>query len=127
MEGLRTIPMDLYSGEGSLLQIQTRFTISATGNSSKLAFENEHFTLAVIVSDLVDLDDFCAFVRREKPKIVLQCILKKGDKVYSGKRKLIWKGDGIVVSAGGVRIELPGSSVPALRKVAEFLKQSFSR
>lgn len=93
----------LYFATNQKEEIETEFNFDLLNNS--ILFKNNLFDLKIYLKKY-KYSEFIKFLNKENKRIILNCNLIKGSKIYSGDRKIIWKNENIALSLGGIRIEL---------------------
>lgn len=107
---------------GSQATLACDFSLNTRTNSNLLVFSEGDMSLAICLRDIVDIEDLYNLLKNKEKKIILHCTLKYKNKVYQGLRKVINKKNFLVVSLGGYRLELNGSTKELMAKTIEAVK-----
>ncbi|MBN1502713.1 hypothetical protein JW930_04155 [Candidatus Woesearchaeota archaeon] len=105
-------------GAGIQKSIVVSFSLIANMNIIKLRFEAPDLILETIFTDTIDVEEMEQLLEKEKKKAIFLCYLKINEKEYRGKRKLLWRGDNLALSIGGIRLETgPEDAVKLLNAI----------
>jgi RNA binding exosome subunit len=108
-----------YYSVGVKEEVECNFSLAAGSNN--LVFESDKFEFRMAMKDKVDAEEFINLLEKKQKKAILYCRLKNA-KEYDGKRKVIWRGDNIAVSVGGVRLEFEKDAQDKMNQVARLVK-----
>jgi hypothetical protein len=107
---------------GSQATLACDFSLNTRTNANLLVFSVGDMSLAICLRDIVDIEELYNLLKNKEKKIILHCTLKYQGKEYQGLRKVIRKNNNIVVSLGGYRLELNGTTKELMAKTIESVK-----
>ncbi len=107
--------------------VMAEIRLSIKDSLSLIVIESGEFYLELIVPDLVEIDELKSFFSGQKKKSIALCHLKRQEKTYRGKRKLLWKDEKVMMSQGGIRLEFDKDGATKILAVLELIKDAYSK